>query len=61
MKSHYSTLAMLLIHDERAIQMVKEYHIFDSSIFMSLSASINNQIGTVCFISLLTAFRGHYY
>ena len=49
-------IAMLRIHVERAIQRVKEYHIFDSPIAMSLSGSIN-QIWTVCY--LLTNFRGH--
>ena len=51
-------MAMVRIHVERAIRRVKEYHIFDSPIFMSLSGSIN-QIWTVC--CLLTNFRGHLY
>ena len=51
-------IAMLRIHFERAIWRVKEYHIFDSPISMSLSCSIN-QIWTVC--CLLTIFRGHLY
>ena len=51
-------IAMLRIHVERAIRRVKEYHIFDSPISMSLSGSIN-QIWTVC--CLLTNFRGYLY
>ena len=51
-------IAMVRIHGERAKRKVKEYHIFDSPISMSLSGSIN-QIWTVC--CLLTNCKGHIY
>ena len=52
-KTH--AIARLRIHIERAIRRVKEYHIFDSPIALSLAGSIN-QIWTVC--CLLTNFKG---
>ena len=48
--------ARVRIHVERAIRRVKEYHIFDSIVPLSLAGTIN-QIWTVC--ALLANFRGH--
>lgn len=52
-KTH--VVARLRIHIERAIRRVKEYHIFDATIPLSLAGSIN-QMWTVC--CLLTNFKG---
>ena len=48
-------IAKLRIHVERAIRRVKQYHIFDAIIPLSMASSIN-QIWTVC--CLLTDFSG---
>ena len=52
------SIARLRIHVERAIRRVKEFHIFDSVLPLSMAGSIN-QIWTVC--ALLTNFRGPLY
>ncbi|CAH1230754.1 THAP2 [Branchiostoma lanceolatum] len=49
------SIARVRIHVERAIRRVKEFHIFDSVLPLSLAGSVN-QIWTVC--TLLTNFRG---
>ena len=48
-------IAKLRIHVERAIRRIKEYHIFDCAVPLSMLGSIN-QIYT--FVCLLTNFQG---
>ena len=48
-------IAKLRIHVERAIRRVKEYHIFDAIVPLSLASSVN-QLWTICCI--LTNFQG---
>lgn len=49
------TIAKLRIHVERAIRRIKEYHIFDSDMPLSMLGSINQIYTVVC---LLTNFQG---
>ena len=48
-------IANVRIHVERAIRRIKEYHIFDSDIPLSMLGSINQLYTVVC---LLTNFQG---
>ena len=49
------TIAKLRIHVERAIRRIKEYHIFDSPVPLSMVGTVNQIYTVVC---LLTNFQG---
>ena len=49
------TIAKLRIHVEREIRRIKEYHIFDSPVPLSMVGTVNQIYTVVC---LLTNFQG---